>query len=45
MNRSEALQEQNLRGQRELIALVRAGQNVNYDSFGTVTSTSVFNVK
>ena len=45
MNRSEALQEQNLRGQRELIALVREGQNVNYDSFGTATSTSVFNVK
>ncbi len=44
VNKTDALLSNLISEQRESNRLVRAGQNVNYDSFGTAASTSVFNV-
>ena len=44
VNKTDALLSNLISEQRESNRLVRAGQNVNYDSFGTAASTSVFNI-
>jgi hypothetical protein len=44
INKTDSLLSNLISEQRESNRLVRAGQNVNYDSFGTAASTSVFNI-